>query len=63
MSGEKSTEFWVAIAEGVLFVLGVLEEVIRRCCRKRKKRGEGAELTVEGRDIEITLTNKEAGER
>ena len=54
MGSAESVEFWVAIAEAVAIAAGIVEEVLRRTCCKRKK--STLEIDPKGLDVEITLT-------
>ena len=54
MGSAGSVEFWVAVAEGVAIAAGILEEVVRRTCCKKKE--NTVEIDPGGMDVEITLT-------
>lgn len=54
MGSAASVEFWVAIAEAIAIAAGILEEVIRRRCCKR--RTNTLEIDPGALDVEITLT-------
>lgn len=54
MGSAESVEFWVAIAEAIAIATGIIEEVVRKKCRR--KRTNTLEIDPNGLDVEVTLT-------
>ena len=52
MTESETTAFWVAIAEAIAIVIGVVEEVVRNCRKKRREDDEHAEISIEIAEVQ-----------